>query len=541
MNSRTSFTFLLLIFVLLSKAHLHHYPSVSLHDWKTNKGTVVKGSFLMIKEGQLYIESAGTLIVKQSLNELAADDLQLALDKQKQIDAYNVLNHPLHGAGNTEPEEISVYDKSGILILGAGLITFLLFRNRFWKLLVPFLSLCCSFGFFSFGRPVISQQLPPTNPLTIDSAFSPFKPEISTYWNATYFSVESKGIPTTHPMMAGISDSGWQRQVPIPQCYVGANSWSIPLNPVIAVNPVPVNQNHFTKGAIAIAVNGVPIFNPYTNTGVDAFLDGQLDAYGGHSGRADDYHYHIAPLHLYNYTAVTLPVAYAFDGFAVYGSFEPDGSVMQTLDGNHGHYWTNGVYHYHGSANAPYMIGNMVGQVTEDASLQIVPQAVASAVRPPQNPLPGALISSCVANAAGNGYNLTYTLAGQTDSLVYSWTGSGVYDFKLYTPSGYTDSVYNGFVQCNIASGISNQNYKEQNLFAVFPNPVGPVVNVVATGDGKSKANVQYVILFDVQGKEIKRIKGFVSELNTTGLAEGVYFLNIVLQGTVVTKKIVVR
>ena len=89
-----------------------------------------------------------------------------------------------------------------------------------------------------------------------------------------------------------------------------------------------------------------------------------MDQWGGHCGRADDYHYHIAPMQLYNNTSAKLPIAYALDGFAVYGIVEPNGSSLLNLDANHGHYWTNGVYHYHGTATpvAPYMIANMVGQ-----------------------------------------------------------------------------------------------------------------------------------------------------------------------------------
>jgi len=45
------------------------------------------------------------------------------------------------------------------------------------------------------------------------------------------------------------------------------------------------------KGAVAIAPNGVPIFNPLNNTGEDAYAIGELDQWGGHCGKADDYHY----------------------------------------------------------------------------------------------------------------------------------------------------------------------------------------------------------------------------------------------------------
>ena len=252
-------------------------------------------------------------------------------------------------------------------------------------------------------------------------------------------------------MMIGIT--AWQQQVPIPQCYVGTNAWSIPMNPTIAATPVPVNQNHFLRGAIALAVNGIPIFNPYTNTGVDAFLDGQLDQYGGHSGRADDYHYHIAPSVLYNKIPKTSPVAFALDGFAIYGNLEPDGSAQKSLDANHGHYGSDGIYHYHSSAAAPYMIGNMVGTVTEDATMQIIPQAAAKGVRPALTPLKGATITHCHPYPNGNGFKLTYTLNADKDTVDYSWTNNGDYTYKFITPAGTTTNNYKGQALCKVTVG----------------------------------------------------------------------------------------
>ena len=51
------------------------------------------------------------------------------------------------------------------------------------------------------------------------------------------------------------------------------------------------------------------------NRGDDALLAGELDDWGGHCGRADDYHYHIAPTHLQTVVGKKVPIAYALDGF----------------------------------------------------------------------------------------------------------------------------------------------------------------------------------------------------------------------------------
>ena len=91
--------------------------------------------------------------------------------------------------------------------------------------------------------------------------------------------------------------TSWQEQVPIPQNYQGANSWAIPLNPVMAETPLNTSE-HLLKGALAVAVNGVPIFNVLNNRSENAFLIGELDNWGGHFGRGDDYHYHMIPTHL---------------------------------------------------------------------------------------------------------------------------------------------------------------------------------------------------------------------------------------------------
>ncbi len=116
-------------------------------------------------------------------------------------------------------------------------------------------------------------------------------------------------------MMVNIT--AWIAQVPVPHPYAGDNAWSIPLQPVYADNPVTIADD-LQRGAIAVASNGIPIFNPVNASGLISKQIGELDDFGGHSGRADDYHYHAAPLHLE--TADNRPIAYAFDGFPVYGS-----------------------------------------------------------------------------------------------------------------------------------------------------------------------------------------------------------------------------
>jgi hypothetical protein len=257
----------------------------------------------------------------------------------------------------------------------------------------------------------------------LDSAFSPYKKTISTNYDDTYYYVNSNGMPE-HNMMVGITS--WQQQVPIPQPYSGTNHWSIPLKPVYEASPLSTKSN-FMKGAVALAVNGIPIFNALNNRGEDSYAIGELDQWGGHCGRADDYHYHAAPLHLSNSSGLK-PIAFALDGFAVYGTKEPDGTAMKALDTNHGHEGTAGVYHYHGTMDYPYVIGSMRGKVSTDPATpapenQILPQAFTNVVRPALTALKGASITN-FETISPTSYLLTYTLNAKKYTVKYSWVNN---------------------------------------------------------------------------------------------------------------------
>lgn len=181
-----------------------------------------------------------------------------------------------------------------------------------------------------------------------------------------------------------------------------------------------------------MAVNGVPIFNALNNRGDDAFLAGELDEFGGHCGRADDYHYHVAPLHLEEIVGSARPIAYALDGFAIYGSVEPDGSPVAALDEYNGHVGADGSYHHHGTTTYPYINGGLVGVAT--TSDQVEPQPVTPALRPPGEPLPGATISG-FETLGGGSFRLEYTIGSEAGSVDYT-VSDGSVAFVFTTPTG---------------------------------------------------------------------------------------------------------
>jgi hypothetical protein len=541
--------------------HDAHYEITAPHQWTLKNGTTFRGSFYLAKGEKVMIETDKGDVKTIVLSNLCESDQQLVVEKLdwiKKINAMqNISRKDLEGSqpsksdinsinlGATNSSTRNASNKSYLILIGALVVLAIALKKasilRPLKFALPIVVTAILITLTSFTAIKAKRWMGSTRVSFMDSAFSYYKPAVSTRSDSKYYYVESLGLPD-HETMLGIT--GWQQQVPIPQCYVGSNAWSIPLNPIIASTPVPVNQNHFLRGAIAVAVNGIAIFNPYTNTGVDAFLDGQLDQYGGHCGRADDYHYHIAPNVLYSKVPLTSPIAFALDGFAIYGSKEPDGSAMKTLDANHGHYGSDGVYHYHGSSKAPYMIGNMVGEVTEDATLQIIPQASANAVRPALTPLKGATITHNHPYPNGMGFKLTYTLGTEKDTVDYSWTASGDYTFKFITPAGTTTSNYKGQALCKLTVGNKNISTANNPYRIVISQDKQITLQSIATS---SALNVIESTVYNLNGASVyqsvnlnRGATGNPAAINAANWAPGAYFYKAKLSdGNTLTLKFI--
>lgn len=271
-----------------------------------------------------------------------------------------------------------------------------------------------------------SSKVPP-----MASCFNAFGAAVKTRWDEQFLYIESDGLPA-HTLMVGIT--AWQQQVPLPQPYSGDNAWRIPLHPVPAHNPVSI-RGRFLRGAIALAANGIPIFNPQNNRGEVSHEIGELDQWGGHCGRADDYHYHAAPLHLQSVLGASLPIAYALDGYPIYGLTEPDGSAPKALDAFNGHELPQLGYHYHASKTYPYVNGGFRGEVQERDG-QVDPQPRAQPVRPAQAALRGARITGFSMSSDKRRFSLDYKVDGAAASILYSTQGDGLWSFRFQQPGG---------------------------------------------------------------------------------------------------------
>jgi len=287
-----------------------------------------------------------------------------------------------------------------------------------------------------FGRSPVAATAKADGALPAQAAAFKAFPRVKLSADERFLLVGSDGIPD-HPMMVGITS--WQQQVPLPQSYFGSNAWQVPLHPVAAPSPTTLH-NRFLRGAVALAVNGIPIFNPQNNRGEVSQDIGELDKWGGHCGRGDDYHYHIIPLHLQSVVGKALPVAYALDGYPVYGATEPDGSALRALDACGGHEDARIGYHYHGTGRSPYVFAAFHGVVAE-VDGQVDPQPRAQPVREATAPLRGAVITGFAADGPG-AWKITYTVSGETRSVRYAVGETSVkFDFDN-GKAGKTSSTY---------------------------------------------------------------------------------------------------
>ena len=433
--------FLLALFVALvmlpqtSFGHAGGHGKGRLHSWHLRDGKLLRGSLHSFRSESVIIEDGRGKLHVVAMTGLSDNDQAYADARFLAIASL----HPAPAPPNaptlrTEPlpsEHPSPYTYMGLALalLGISAAYVMIPRQRralgySMAVLVAAASVVSVPSSYAFVREVLAG----TSPERIDSSFVPFKPLVKTRWDNTYFYVESNGMPSEMPAMKGIT--AWQQQVPIPQPYFGNNAWSIPLNPVVAEVPVSPDTALHT-GAIAIGANGVPVFNPENNRGEFSQDIGELDAFGGHCGRADDYHYHIAPTHLAKVLGPSLPIAWGLDGYPLFGYTEPDGSPVTALDKYLGHEW-HGDYHYHAINKKPYLMAIVRGKITIQND-QIMPQPRASSVRPFLQALKGATITD-LRKCDTSHYALRYTLNGKTHWVNYRWDSTKKFTYVFVKP-----------------------------------------------------------------------------------------------------------
>jgi hypothetical protein len=192
--------------------------------------------------------------------------------------------------------------------------------------------------------------------------------------DGTFITIKSKGIPDHKSIYYAAANSLYENFV---GTTFGGNvfkknpnsiaeqsfTFKIPINPTVASNHAAT-----PLGPIGIALNGVPLYNQYAGPNNQA-LTGEIasfDQYYGHPQQSGQYHYHVEPIYLTTVKSTKSGLmGFLLDGFPVYGPLEESGKtvVNSDLDVYHGHThatidFPKGIYHYHFTADAPYLNGN---------------------------------------------------------------------------------------------------------------------------------------------------------------------------------------
>jgi hypothetical protein len=205
--------------------------------------------------------------------------------------------------------------------------------------------------------------------VTLPSVYSKIYGATSITTDGTWVTIKCKGLPdhksvyypTTNALYENFSGTtfGGNTFSKNPSTIAEfAYIFKIPLNPVAAAT-------HATTpgGAMGVAINGVPLFNQYAAGGSP--LTGEIVSFDqgwGHPQQQGGYHYHVEPTKLTAIKGSDALMGFLLDGFPVYGPKE-NGVTVTGLDVYHGHShatvdYPAGIYHYHFSADAPYLNGN---------------------------------------------------------------------------------------------------------------------------------------------------------------------------------------
>lgn len=206
-----------------------------------------------------------------------------------------------------------------------------------------------------------------TTPAGVPPAFTKFSSTVSVSLDGDYVVLKANGVPDHKSVYFPTTDSRYE-------AYNGTNrnfssngftiveqqlTYRIPLHPAAASTHAAT-----PLGPIGLAVNGVPIFNQYNGQNRPLTVEiNSFDQYNGHPQQTGQYHYHVEPLGITAKNGSSALIGFLLDGFPVYGPVENGKRLTDAdLDELHGHTsatadYPNGIYHYHVTAEDPYING----------------------------------------------------------------------------------------------------------------------------------------------------------------------------------------
>lgn len=170
------------------------------------------------------------------------------------------------------------------------------------------------------------------------------------------------------------------------ECIAGSVDPEVEMTVLIPANPVMADESTSlgTVSKVGIGLDGVPIFGDAPSV-LDTGHMPALDTCGGHVDPGGWYHWHATATDVngvYEATGVeaecvnveqdqAAQFGYAFDGFAMFGTLNYDGSAPNDLDECGGHIGLTEdggepVYHYHSGSSFPNLPTCLVGVVAKD-------------------------------------------------------------------------------------------------------------------------------------------------------------------------------
>ncbi|MES2795726.1 MAG: YHYH protein [Bacteroidota bacterium] len=219
-----------------------------------------------------------------------------------------------------------------------------------------------------------SDTTTPNGSTIVPAVYSKIYGATSVTNDGTYITIKANGVPDHKSTYYATSNAlyeaytgttfGGNTFVKNPNTIASQSfTFKIPVNPAVAANHAAT-----PLGTIGVALNGVALYNQYAGPNNQALTSeiASFDKYYGHPQMTGQYHYHVEPLYLTTVkSSKSGLIGFLLDGFPVYGPQEENGTAVTSngLDAYHGHThatvdYPNGIYHYHFTADAPYLNGN---------------------------------------------------------------------------------------------------------------------------------------------------------------------------------------
>jgi hypothetical protein len=208
-----------------------------------------------------------------------------------------------------------------------------------------------------------------TSSSAVPAQFTHFGDSVKVSVSGDYVVIQSNGVPNHKSPYFPTTDPRYEpydgtnphySRAPVSTIAATAYTFRIPLKPTKAASTQAT-----PLGPIGVSLNGVPFYNQYN--GQNQPLGGEInsfDQYNGHPNPMNEYHYHAEPLYLTAAVGKSGLLGFLLDGYPVYGPVENGKTLTSAdLDAYHGHTgatadYPGGIYHYHVTADAPYINGS---------------------------------------------------------------------------------------------------------------------------------------------------------------------------------------